>query len=67
MLPSVRQRLDDVVEDPLGLSLHLLLRRAQPLADLDLKPLRDVFLDNFEILWGSKEVVDVLRHELVLE
>ena len=67
MLSGVRQRLDDVVKDPLGLFLDLLFSWAQPFANLDLEPLRDVFLDNLEVLGGPEEVVDVLGHELVLE
>lgn len=67
LVSSDGQGVDDDVEDPLSFSFDFLLRRAESVSNFDLQSLRDVLLDDLEVVRSSKQVIDVLGHELVLE
>lgn len=61
------QRLNYDVEDPLCLLLDLARRWIESVTNFNLELFRNILFSNLNILSRSKEIIDILRHELILE
>lgn len=54
LISSSCERINDDIKDPLSFSFNLLLCWTKSVSNLDLEPLRDILLDNFEVMRSSK-------------